>query len=204
MRYVGVQKTTGADVMIDTEVARLRRLRGTALRVRAVARSLGGAHGPGASAPLAALLDRGRYAAWRIARAVSGRLRAHPYQRFQKDAGVGVVLKNSLVAAAAGFGARSERPALLGFETHLRQLAKELDGARALTWASDLSDSFGRSQIEIRSLLAEVGAARECAALTPVPEGLASVTPAASRTEMSVNGPNYAANAETDWPYLAF
>jgi hypothetical protein len=189
--------------MIDTEVERLRRLRGTALRVRAVARSLGGRCPGDAVAPLPGLLDRGRYAAWRIARAVAGRLRAHPYQSFQKDAGVGVLLKNSIIAAAAGCGARSGRHALVSFAAHLTQLAKELDSARALTWASDLSDSFGRSQTEIRALLAEIGAALECEALTPVSEGAPSTTPAAARAPMR-DDPGYGANAGTDWPYLAF
>src|SRR5216683_901544 len=131
--------------MFDKEVERLRRLRAAALRVRAVARAL---------RPGDTLLNRGRCAAWRVARFVSGRLRAHPYASFQKDAGIGVVVANSLAAANAGLGVKTRHQGLLRFEAHLKSLAHELSDVRALTCASDLNDSFGRSQIEIRSLLA--------------------------------------------------
>jgi hypothetical protein len=84
---------------------------------------------------------------------VSGHLRAHPYQRFQKDAGLGVILKNSVIAAGAALGATNRARALSMFDAEVRQMARELDDARALTWSSDLSDTFGRSQTEIRSLI---------------------------------------------------
>src|ERR1700730_12699364 len=119
--------------MIDREVERLRRLRATALRVRTVARAL--SHRD-------ALLNRGRCAAWRVARTVSGRLRAHPYSSFQKDAGIGVVVANSLAAANAALGVKTRRQGLLIFEAHLKSLARELSDVRALTCAQDLNDSF--------------------------------------------------------------
>jgi hypothetical protein len=169
--------------MIDKEVERLRRLRATALRVRAIALALG---------PGDPLLNRGRCAAWRVARTVSGRLRAHPYARFQKDAGMGVVVANGLAAANSVLGAKSRHRILLRFEAHLRALARELGDVRALTSASDLNDSFGRSQIEIRSLLAalvfETGR-------TDVAEVPPMVSIADARGAVAV---------ESDWPYLAF
>src|ERR1039458_3829146 len=78
------EKYKGED-MIDPDVSRLRRLRAAALRVRAIARAL-------SSRPYALndfLLGRGAGASWRIARAVSGRLKAHPYASYQQDAGFG-------------------------------------------------------------------------------------------------------------------
>jgi hypothetical protein len=176
--------------MFDKEVERLRRLRAAALRVRAVARALGRGD---------TLLNRGRCAAWRVARTVSGRLRAHPYGSFQKDAGIGVVVANSLAAANAALGVKTRHQGLLRFEAHLRSLARELSDVRALTSASDLNDSFGRSQIEIRALLAALGFETrgeyetrgvhlsEASAMTP------PVTNAGS-----------AITVDSDWPYLAF
>jgi hypothetical protein len=128
----------------------------------------------------------------------------HPYARFQEDPGIGVVFKNSFVAATAGLRARSQRQALLSLEGHLTRLARQLDDARALTLAPDLSDSLGRLQIEIRSVLTALeqrATLEQCTALEQrttlereTPVGLTSV----------VAGPSYAAPADADWPYLAF
>ena len=179
--------------MIDKEVERLRRLRAAALRVRAVARAL--AHAPGHSDTL---LNRGRCAAWRVARTVSGRLRAHPYASYQKDAGIGVVVANSLAAANAALGVKTRHQGLLRFEAYLRSLARELSDVRALTSASDLNDSFARSQIEIRALLS---------ALTYETRGLYE-PPGAHLAEASVMAPvtdaGRAITVDSDWPYLAF
>jgi hypothetical protein len=135
--------------MIDVEVERLRRLRGTALQVRAVACALSDkkwARDDG-------LLRQGRCAAWRVARFVSGRLRAHPNVRYQQGAGVGTLVRNSLVAAASSFAATNRRRALLQYSAQLKSLTRELDDARALTWAAELSDIFGRSLQELRVLI---------------------------------------------------
>ena len=131
-------------------------------------------------------------AAWRVARAVSGRLRAHPYESFQKDAGLETVIPNGLVAAGSVLGATSRVRAFRGFSGHLRDLSRELADARALTWASELSDSFGRSLSEFRPLLARAeGEARQGARQRQ--------TAAAQR---SAPAGVYAATA-TDWPYIA-
>jgi len=79
------------------------------------------------------------------------------------------------------------------YEWQLRKLARQLDDARALTWSADLSDSFGRSQIEIRSILAALAHETDSAVDTAHQSGLNS-----SRSE------EFAARIEGDWPYLAF
>jgi len=144
------------------------------------------------------LLNRGRCAAWRVARTVSGRLRAHPYASYQRDAGIGVVVANSLAAANAALGVKTRHQGLLRFEAYLRSLARELSDVRALTSASDLNDSFARSQIEIRALLS---------ALTYETRGLYE-PPRAQLSEASVMAPvtdaGRAITVDSDWPYLAF
>jgi hypothetical protein len=180
--------------MIDREVERLRRLRASALRVRAIASALGpGTSFPGDPFSGDPLLNRGRCAAWRIARTVSGRLRAHPYARFQKDAGIGVVVANGLAAANCVLGTKSRRRNLLRFEEELRALGRELADVRALTSASDLNDSFARSQVEIRSLLAALAFETGRAHAADAPP----MTPA-------VADARGAGVVESDWPYLAF
>ncbi len=180
---------------MDAEVARLRRLRNRALRVRAVARSLAGV-----ATTQHPLLTRGGCAAWRVARAVTGRLRAHPSARWQKDAGLPVLLLNALVATVAALGTR--RPsALKRFAADLKLLVRVLDDARALTRAADLSDSFGRSQLELRSLILALadetrGRLRDGTALH---DGPPVVAPA--RSDAPRYGP---ATAAVDWPYLGF
>jgi len=138
--------------MIDVEVERLRRLRGSALQLRAVARALGKVKWTRDDV----LLSQGGCAAWRVARTVTGWLRAHPNFRYQKDAGLGLLVKNSLVAGVTSLTASRRQRAMMNFNTQLKALMRELDNARALTWAADLSDTFGRSQREIRALIAAV------------------------------------------------
>lgn len=149
--------------MSNDEVERLRKLRANALRVRAIARALDGSQPASVASDR---LQRVSGAAWRISRAVSGRLRAHPYATFQKDAGTLTILANSLRACAvARFLGRHTRAAgyLAG---ELSTLSRILDDTRALTCTLDLSDSLGRSQIEIRGLLTEIRG-RQRAPATP-------------------------------------
>lgn len=178
--------------MNDQEVARLRQLRSSALRVRAVAVALGATRAAAGDA----LLIRGACASWRIARVVSGRLKAHPYLRYQKDTSPGVIVFNGVLARWLALKSRSRGQALGEYETNLRRLARQLEDARALTWSSDLSDALGRSQTEIRSLLAAVAGETAAAGVSrsPQPElglvdgGVGALTPAIAG----------------DWPYLAF
>jgi hypothetical protein len=178
--------------MNDLEVARLRQLRNSALRVRAVAHALSATRAV-AQDPV---LTRGACASWRIARVVSGRLRAHPYLRYQKDTALGVIVFNGVLARWLALKSRNRLQALCEYEMSLRQLARQLEDARALTWSSDLSDTFGRLQTEIRSVL--VAVAGETAA--------ASGSKRLPQHELSLADGGAAAlpAIEGDWPYLAF
>ena len=114
--------------MSNDEVERLRKLRVTALRVRAIARALENSQ---RQPMVTTKLQRVSGATWRISRAVSGQLRAHPYATFQKDAGTLTILANSLRASAvARFLGRHTRAAgyLAG---ELSTLSRLLDDARA-------------------------------------------------------------------------
>jgi hypothetical protein len=164
-----------------------------ALRVRAIAHALGAS--PVASAD--PLLIRGACASWRIVRVVSGRLKAHPYPRYQKDPALAVIVFNGVLARWLALKSRSRLQALGEYEANVRRLARQLEDARALTWSSDLSDTFGRSQTEIRSLLAAVAAET---ATESAPKRLA-------QRELSLADGGVGALApaiEGDWPYLAF
>ncbi len=177
--------------MIDTEVARLRRLRGEALRVREVARALD------ATQSANGLLARGACASWRIARVVSGRLRAHPYLRYQKDVGVGSILGNRLFASFLATITKDRVKALKRFESQVHALIRHLDDTRALSWSSNFSDTLGRSQYELQSLLEDL------AQITK------SAVPAAERLPKRANPTDslvgeLARTVEGDWPYLAF
>jgi len=107
-----------------------------------------------------------------------------------------VIVANGLAATNAGLGVRTRHQALVRFEAALKSLARELSDVRVLTWASDLNESFTRSQIEIRALLAalayETGGMRETQAEAPALNAAANASGAAS------------ASVDSDWPYLAF
>src|SRR5882724_8177987 len=139
--------------MIDTEVTRLRRLRNTALRARAVAGALNSKSGPRDSA-----FSRSAVSCWRIVRVITGRLRAHPYLSYQRGPSAVRGLYDRVIAAVLGGIARNRGRGLQTFSDELRRVARELDDARALTWSSDLSDALGRSQMQIRGLIEELDA----------------------------------------------
>lgn len=190
--------------MTDQEVARLRRLRDSALQVRAIARALGSTRWAWSDP----LLSRIACSSWRIARTVSGRLRAHPYVRYQKDVSVGSLVRNSVRARLLALSTRSRMKALVHCESQLRQLARQLDDARALTWTPDLSDTFGRLQIEIKSLIAALAHQTALAHGTkraPDSERFpkrAAVTEGRPAIESGVG--DLAPPVAVDWPYLAF
>jgi len=174
--------------MIDPEVARLRRLRGEALRVREVARALGSTQSD--------LLARGACASWRIARVVSGKLKAHPYLRYQNDVGIGSILGNGLLASFLAMITKDEVQALKRFESQVHMLMRHLDDTRALCWSSDFSDTLGRSQYELQSLLEDL------AQITKSTVPAARLPERADRTDSLVG--ELARTVEGDWPYLAF
>ena len=188
--------------MIDPEVARLRRLRDEALRVRQIARRLGAARW-GINDPL---LNRGACASWRIVRVVTGKLIEHPYARYHQGAGLGSLLANRLGAEWIAVTRKDRLPALKALTFELQSLSRQLDDARALTWSTDFSDALGRSRGEINSLLqglaAETQGATETQGIVPEPRHRPARSEGAPRTEGLVGG--LAERLEGDWPYLAF
>jgi hypothetical protein len=140
--------------MIDAEVMRLRRLRNTALRARAIARALD-------SHPerRGSLFSRSAVGFWQVARMITGKLRENPYLSYQRGPSemraVYDRISAGLLASAAVSRGRRGRI----FLAELERAARELDDARALTWSPDLSDSLGRSQAQVRALIKEAAAA---------------------------------------------
>jgi hypothetical protein len=186
--------------MIDTEVIRLRRLRNTALQARAIAIAL---HAGRSRLPADdTVFSRVALACWRIARAVTGKLRAHPYQRYQRDPGHLRSLYDRIAAAVIGGIARYRKRSFGMYSARLQQVSRQLDDGRALTWSPSLSDILGRSQIEIRGLIQElaVGARQEACGREEAgiyAQAVAGVdsSGSGSRTEAS--------RIATNWPYLA-
>jgi hypothetical protein len=189
--------------MNDPEVARLRRLRDEALRVREIARRLGTARW-GIEEPL---LVRGACAGWRIVRVVTGKLSEHPYLRYQQAAGVGSLIGNRLAAEWIALVSKDRWSGLKAYSSELESLSRQLGDARALTWSTDFSDALGRSQSEIKTLLRTLsveihGAETESLPLETRQPVRTVRTESAARTD-SLAG-ELAKGFEADWPYLAF
>jgi hypothetical protein len=194
--------------MIDPEVARLRRLRDEALRVRQIARRLGAARW-GNNDPL---LNRGACASWRLVRVVTGKLIEHPYLRYQQGPGLGTLLDNRLAAEWIALTRKDRSRGLNTLAFELQSLSRQLDDARALTWSTDFSDALGRSRREISSLLhalatetqtaTETQAATETHDVALEPRLRPARAEGAPRTDSLVGG--LAQRLEGDWPYLAF
>jgi hypothetical protein len=178
--------------MIDAEVARLRRLRSAALNARALAARLG------SSSSRHSVFSRTAGRCWQIARAASGRLNAHPYLSYQRGPSELSVLygeiRASLLSSVARYGQRSFR----ALSDELQSVGRELDDARALTWSTELSDTFGRSQAQLRRLMAEVetGARKEAG---KDPGSRSAIVP-----DARAGAGDEETNLATDWPYLAF
>lgn len=164
--------------MIDAEVMRLRRLRNAVLKARALAEALD------SSAPRRnSVFSRSAASCWQMARVISGRLRAHPYPSYQRPPGSLRTWVDELRARVLARMARDRKQRLRVLAGELHGVARELDDARALTWSTELSDTFGRSQIRMRRLIAELDGVRRVPVLTrEIPEG----------------------DVEGSWPYLAF
>lgn len=177
--------------MNDAELLRLRRLRECAQRSRVIARAMA-ANRHAWNHPL---LMSGVSTCWRIVRAVSGKLKAHPDLRCQADIGVAERWHHGVLAAFQLFkgGARSQ--VLREYLALMRQLSRQLDDARALTLSADLSDTFGRAQVEINTLI--FGLAREAGAVHAV----CLRGPACPVRADAVNAP--AAPFDGEWPYLS-
>jgi hypothetical protein len=186
--------------MIDTEVMRLRRLRNTALKARALAAALDAALDSD-PARRSSVFSRSAVTSWRIARVITGWLRAHPYLSYQRGPsavrGVYDRLNAGLLSTIARYRGRSAHI----FSRELRRVARGLDDARALTWSSDLSDSLGRSQMQIRTLIQELDADAHTA---DAHQQVASRHEAPARVEKhTADGRDDAGSVAENWPYLA-
>jgi hypothetical protein len=137
------------DIMND-EVTRLRQLRKSALKLRALASSLdAGKHASG-------IYEHASVLNWRIARIATGKLRSHPYRSYQRDPGFLETgadgLQSYLKATLANLRGR-------GMDTFLEEMSaalRQLDDARSLTLSTDLSDALGRAQLGMRMLIDEI------------------------------------------------
>jgi hypothetical protein len=152
------------------------------------------------------VFSRSALACWRIARAITGKLRAHPYQSYQREAGYLRSLYDRAIASLIGVAARLRGGSFGKFSAHLQRLARELDDARALTWSPTLSDTLGRSQSEIRLLVKELAAgARIEAGARAEPDAREK---AALRSEspmrLETGSGRAASQVAAQWPYLAF
>lgn len=174
--------------MIDAEVLRLRRLRDTALRGRAIATAL-------ESPRHTAMSCASATACWRIARVVTGRLRAHPYLGYQREPSEWRGAYHRFSANLRSMIARYQGRQLQTLALELQRVVRELDDARALTWSADLSDTFGRSQLQIRRLIEELSdEARHEPGANPVSAALRGLAEAHA---------NDGGSAAANWPYLA-
>jgi hypothetical protein len=180
--------------MIDDEVIRLRRLRNSALRARALARVLDSHPARGAS-----LLSRSAVSCWQIVRAITGTLRAHPYRNFQRGPSAMLAVCHRTGANFRGAIARYRHRSLQIVCADLRRVARELNDARALTRSAELSDVLGRLQDQMRWLLKEVdaGARKEAGSFVG-----AAARPEPSRVKVADTDGNGELTATGTWRYL--
>jgi hypothetical protein len=174
--------------MIDADVVRLRNLRNAALRARALARALASN-----SRIDNAVFVRSAVLCWAVARVASGQLRAHPYLNYQKGPSRLRALSDQAVASLLAWTARRRGRNFAALETELQCLAREVDDTRALARLPDLSDSLGRTQLQLRRLATELGArARSEQGTVVMPHVDSRIKGGAADTA-----------AQNDWPYLA-
>jgi len=175
--------------MIDAEVLRLRRLRDTALRARALAAVLKTSNRRRHS-----VFSRSAVICWQIARTITGRLRGHPDLSYQRGPSELRTLVDGIRASVLGSAARDRKRSLAMLADEVQGVARELDDARALTWSAELSDDLGRAQIQVRRLMSELGSSRQAPGLRAA-HASARLRGAIPRDESDVAG---------NWPYLAF
>src|ERR1700733_5849185 len=119
-------------IMIDAEVLRLRKLRGVALRARALGKFLDSDCTEGQS-----VFARGAVMCWTIARVASGHLRAHPYLSYQRGPGPLSDLADRMSTSLIALSARRRNRGVSVYAQQLRIVAREVDDARALTWSPE-------------------------------------------------------------------
>jgi hypothetical protein len=132
--------------MIDAEVMRLRKLRNTALRARALARALESDSIDDSVFAESAVL------CWTISRIATGRLRAHPYLSYQQGPSQIRELIDRAVASMVAVTARRRNSCFSVYAPELQSVTREVADARALTWSADLSEALGRAQLQLRRL----------------------------------------------------
>jgi hypothetical protein len=175
--------------MIDAEVERLRRLRLLALRARAFAVVFA------ADKRLEdAVFTRSAVTCWRVARVITGHLRAHPFLSYQNGPSPIRALLDRTDALLIGRFARHQQKNFSVYARQLQLLARELDDARALTWSAHLSDTLGRLQIQVRRLLGELGAGARLERGVPQIEAGATMEAGGKASDSKLSG---------NWPYLA-
>jgi hypothetical protein len=178
--------------MIDAEVLRLRKLRSVALRSRALAKIL-----DSGCTQEQSVFARSAVMCWTIARVASGRLRAHPYLSYQRGPSPLRDLADGIIASLVALSARRQNRGFSVYAQQLRNVAREVDDARALTWSPDLSDALGRMQIRMHRLANELE-------LNAVGETGAGVTQRAKVVTRAETGSSIGEiAADTSWPYLA-
>jgi hypothetical protein len=181
--------------MIDSEVMRLRRLRNTALRARALARAL-----DPDPARRNSMFSRSAVSCWRITRVLTGWLRAHPYLSYQQGPSETRGFYDRVSTGLLGAVARYRGRSLQTFSGELQRVARGLDDARALTWSSELSDTLGRAQMQIRSLIQEL----EAEAHKEAHKEGASRDATIARVDRRVGeGRDGGSSVAENWPYLA-
>jgi len=174
--------------MIDADVLRLRNLRNAALRARALARAL-----TSNSRIDNAVFYRSAVLGWAVARVATGQLRAHPYLNYQKGPSRLRALGDHAVASMLAWTARRRGRDFAALETELQCLAREVDDTRALARLPDLSDSLGRTQLQLSRL------AKELESRARSERG----TDAMPHVDSRIKGGSAGTAAQNDWPYLA-
>jgi hypothetical protein len=176
--------------MIDTEVVRLQRLRNTALRARAIAAAL-------IADPTArnSVISRSAASCWRVARVTTGTLRAHPYIGYQRGPSSIRAAYDRAAATLLGALSRYQGRSMQLLSTELAHVMGELDDTRALTLSTELSDTLGRLQAQIRGLIAEIDSGVR---------GKSTARLAPARIELRTGVVRDDASVAANWPYLAF
>ena len=128
------------------EISRLREMRQMALKTKAMARVLD--H----SSRRDSVQARAALHCWRLARIATGRLRAQPYESYQR-APSRLILLHPVIA---GLLAAQRGRGMGALSRQLQSLCRVLDDTRALTLSPDLSDALGRAQVYLRPLMAEI------------------------------------------------
>jgi hypothetical protein len=193
--------------MTFDEVVRLRNMRNKALRMRALASTLGACEGDRSS-----VFSRGAAIGWRISRVITGTLRGHPFAPYQRGPSVGRRMFDQVGVRLEAAVARRNRRSWELFAEELRGVYRELNDARAVTRSAELSDSFGRFLLQMRRLQQEMdidlrhaGAAQQQSAVrldgtmrVGGPIGIAGAMRRKDRVDLDDSA------ASGSWPYLAF